>query len=117
MKVQEQYCHDILARIEKIERFTKDGEGAFMRDDRTQEAVIRCFEVIGEAVRRMDADLLAKYPHFAWHDYIGFRNILIHQCDVIRLDKIWQSVQEDIAPLKQIVQQILFDLRKDEDDR
>lgn len=59
----------------------------------------------------MDADLLAKYPNVAWHDYIGFCNILIHQYDVIRLDKIWQSIQ-----VKQIVQQILADLERAEDD-
>jgi uncharacterized protein with HEPN domain len=94
MKIQVQYCHDILARIEQIERFTRDGKDTFMADDRTQEAVIRCFEVIGEAIRRMDANLLAQYPHFAWSDYIGFRNVLIHQYDTIQIDKIWQSVEE-----------------------
>ena len=114
MKIQTQYCQDILSRIEQIERFTHDGKQAFMADDRTQEAVIRCFEVIGEAIRRMDANLLAKYSHFAWSDYIGFRNVLIHQYDMIQIDKIWQSVEEDIEPLKQIILTILADIQKDD---
>lgn len=48
------YLAHILECIEKIQRFTADGEGRFRRDAMVQDAVLRNFEVIGEAAKRLD---------------------------------------------------------------
>lgn len=113
MKNQRLYLQDILARIDQIERFTNEGEAEFMADDRTQEAVIRCFEVIGEAIKRLDLSLLAQYPTLVWHDYTGFRDVLIHQYDAIFLPKVWQAVKEDLGPLRVAVETLLENLPDD----
>ena len=47
------YLVQILERVERIEAFTADGEAAFLDDVKTQDAVIRHFEVIGEAAKRV----------------------------------------------------------------
>ena len=52
---QRAYCRDILDRIRHIESYTESGRDAFLESEFTQDAVIRCFEVIGEAVKRLDA--------------------------------------------------------------
>lgn len=83
MKSQRVYCQHILERIQQIERFTAEGETAFLADDRTQEAVIRCFEVIGEAVKRLDTTFTARYEAVSWRGFSGFRDVLIHQYDDI----------------------------------
>ena len=113
MKNQRLYLQDILMRIDQIERFTSEGEADFMADDRTQEAVIRCFEVIGEAIKRLDPALLAQYPYLVWHDYTGFRDVLIHQYDAIFLPKVWQAVKDDLTPLRTAVETLLKNLPDD----
>lgn len=116
MKHQRPYLDDILMRITQIERFTRSGEADFMADDRTQEAVIRCFEVIGKAIKRLDPALLALYPGLAWRDYTGFRDVLIHQYDAIMLPKVWQAVVEDIMPLRAAVEALLTALPPEDDE-
>lgn len=117
MKSQSQYCHDILHRIEQIERFTAAGEAAFLADDRTQEAVIRCFEVIGEAVKRLDPALTTQHPNIDWRAYAGFRDVLIHQYDSIQIPKIWEAVRDDLDPLKVAVSALLESLNDRENDQ
>lgn len=113
MKDQRQYCRDILARIEQIERFTFDGRDHFFADDRTQEAVIRCFEVIGEAVKRLDSRLTEQYPDLNWRAYAGFRDVLIHHYDRIQLEKVWDAAQNDLGPLAVAIRH-LVDILDDE---
>ncbi|MFQ3674193.1 MAG: HepT-like ribonuclease domain-containing protein [Aggregatilineales bacterium] len=91
MKSQRRFCTHILDRIRQIERFTAEGESAFLADDRTQEAVIRCFEGIGEAVKRLDPALTAQYPMVSWRGFAGFRDVLIHQYDDVEMDKAWEK--------------------------
>lgn len=113
-KAQRQYFIDILKRIRQIERFTAGGEDVFYSDDRTQEATIRCFEVIGEAIKRLDPSLTAQYPSVPWRGFAGMRDVLIHQYDDVQLDTIWETIHEDIPTLKEAVQALLDSL-PDED--
>jgi uncharacterized protein with HEPN domain len=53
----EAYLRHILDAIDKIERYTVDGRSAFDADDKTQDAVIRNFEIIGEAVKNLSSEL------------------------------------------------------------
>ena len=93
---QRAYCRDILDRIRRIESYTASGRDAFLESEFIQDAVIRCFEVIGEAVKRLDEDLIEQAPHIAWRDFTGFRNMLIHQYHRIKLDLVWDFAQEDL---------------------
>jgi uncharacterized protein with HEPN domain len=103
-------CRDLLARIAMIRAFTAEGRDLFLKSVVTQEAVIRCFEVIGEAIKRMDQDLLTPYPEVPWSDFTGFRNFLIHQYDKIELPLVWDVIERDLPPLQEAVQQILAEL-------
>lgn len=104
MKDNRLYLLDILNRIERIERalIGKD-EHYFMNDEVTQDAIIRNFEVIGEAIKRLSPQITQQSAHVRWKDFAGFRDILIHQYDIIRLDIVWQAILVDIPVLKQAV--------------
>lgn len=117
MKSQRVYCQHILERIQQIERFTAEGETAFLADDRTQEAVIRCFEVIGEAVKRLDTTFTARYEAVSWRGFSGFRDVLIHQYDDIDMEKVWETVRDDLTPLKTAIEDLLATLSDDEGER
>ncbi len=56
------YLAQILERLERIMEFTAEGKEAFFRDERTQDAVIRNFEVIGEAAKRIPGEYRGKHP-------------------------------------------------------
>ncbi len=53
MKTQQEYLHDLMDYLKRVQRFTAAGEAAFMADEKTQFAVIRAYEVIGEIVKRL----------------------------------------------------------------
>jgi len=72
----------------------------FGKDDKTQFAVIRCFEIIGEATKRLPEELLQSAPHIPWKVMAGMRDRLIHGYDSINIPLIWRTIQNDIPVLK-----------------
>lgn len=104
------YFRDILDRIRRIEAYTAGGRDAFLASELLQDGVIRSFEVIGEVVKRTDPTLLEQHADVAWSDFAGFRDILIHQYDRVRVDLVWRFTQEDLPALKLAVAALLMEL-------
>lgn len=101
------YLNDILKRIEMIERFTKAGEDAFLMSELIQEGVIRCFEVIGEAVKRLDPERLTAFPSVPWRKVAGFRDVLIHNYNDINIERVWDTVVIGLPPLREAIEALL----------
>jgi len=75
-------------------------EDEYAADIKTQSAVERQFEIIGEALNRIkniNAELLAKVDN--WREIIGFRNVIAHGYDVVENEIVWDSITKDIPPL------------------
>lgn len=63
----------------KIKRYTKGMDyDSFLIDDKTIDAIVRNFEIIGEAANRIDEDFKLKNPELAWDRLRGFRNRIFH---------------------------------------
>ena len=103
MKSDRLYLQDILQYIGKVERYAEVGREAFLTDELRQDAVIRCFEVIGEAIKRVPDDLKQQQPHVEWRAFAGFRDVLIHQYDKVDMGQVWETIQSDLPVLKQAV--------------
>lgn len=116
MKVQSVYLRDILQRIDLIAEFTQPGQEDFLQSSKTQESTIRCFEVIGEIIKRLDAELLEHQPQIQWRRFAGFRDVLIHQYNMIDLETVWDIVQHDLPALKTAVQALLDGLTEEQAD-
>ncbi len=114
VKDQVVYLSEILERIRRIEEFTKEGRAAFSQSILLQDAVIRSFEVIGEAVKRLSPDVTTQYSSVPWRQIAGFRDVLIHQYDDIDIDEVWDVVEKHLPPLKRAVEALLKGL-EDED--
>jgi uncharacterized protein with HEPN domain len=110
-----QYVDDLLKNVQAIEQFTSDGYDAFMEDIRTQYAVMRAYEIIGEITKRLPADVLARYPTVRWRDISGFRDVLIHRYNEVKLSRVWQAV-EDLPTLRAAVEAMLRDLETEAGD-
>ncbi len=66
------YIKDILENMEKAERFIKgmDLEG-FKNDEKTNYAIVRCIEIIGEATKQIPVEIRQKYSGIPWRDMAG----------------------------------------------
>lgn len=108
MRSQQQYLEDILAHVEAAERFVQgmDFED-FCTDDKTNFAVVRAFEVIGEAVKNLDPSLTALLPEIPWKEFAGLRDVLIHAYHRVLLSMVWDSIFQDLRPLKSAVAELL----------
>lgn len=94
MKYAREYLLDMLIYIGKIEHFTAEGRIAFYADERTQLAVIRCYEVIGEIAKRLPDELLQEQASIPWKRIKGFRDFLAHHYLEVTLDIVWQAIAE-----------------------
>jgi len=78
----------VLEAAERILRYTSGGRTRYDAETLIQDAVIRNFEVMGEAAKRIPEEARARYPSIPWRALAGFRDILIHQYEGISLDRI-----------------------------
>jgi uncharacterized protein with HEPN domain len=65
-----------------------------LQDEKTQDAVIRNLEIIGEAATKLSPELKAKYDEIPWGDIAGMRNRLIHGYFEVNLDIVWSTVEK-----------------------
>ena len=101
------YLAQILERIDRILEYTAKGKEAFFADGKTQDAVIRNFEVIGEAAKRISGDYREKHPLIPWRALSGFRDVLIHQYEGVSVAEIWQIIERDLETLREAIIKIL----------
>jgi len=102
------YLSDILDSGAAILEFVKGlSFEKFCNDRKTYSAVIREFEVIGEAVGKCFEELKRKHPHVEWQDIKDFRNLLIHEYFGVDPEIVWNIVQDDLPVLIDAVREIL----------
>jgi len=94
------YLCDILNAAPAIQRFVAGvTRKEFFANEEKHEAVIRKFEIIGEATKRLSADTRAKLPGIPWHLAAGMRDVLIHDYDDVNLSEVWDATHQDLPEL------------------
>jgi uncharacterized protein with HEPN domain len=84
---------------------------AFLGDTKTQDAVVRNLEIIGEATKNLSAELRAKYPDIPWRSMAGVRDRLIHDYFGVNLDIVWHIVTVELPDVASRIEEILRDER------
>jgi len=79
----------------------------FMKDTKTQDAVVRNLEIIGEAAKNMSDDLKNRYPKMPWKDFARVRDKLIHFYFGVNLDVVWDIVKNELPPAFKSIKSIL----------
>jgi uncharacterized protein with HEPN domain len=102
------YLQDIQDAINDIENFTANlTYEQFIQDRKTLNAVVRSIEIIGEAAKQLPEPLKAKNNELPWKEIVGMRDKLIHAYFGMDTEIIWQTVKENIPPLKRTIHKIL----------
>jgi len=102
------YLSDIREAIQRIVTYTA-GQTCeqFMQDSKTQDAVVRNLEVIGEATKNLSARLRKMYPQIPWKNLAGVRDKMIHHYFGINYEIVWTIAQEDLPGLLPLIEDIL----------
>jgi len=91
---------DMLESASKVLAYTKDyNYEKFINDDRTVDAVIRNFEIIGEAANKIDPDFKLEAPQLEWNKLRGFRNRIVYDYFGIDYEIVWTIIENDINEL------------------
>lgn len=104
------FLSDIQEAVRRIKAYTSPMTyERFLADVKTQDAVIRNLEIIGEATRGLSAQLRSKYPDVPWKGMAGVRDRLIHHYFGVNLDIVWDIVEIELPLLESQIEEILQD--------
>lgn len=105
------YLKDILKNIEYAENFTKDFTYSdFCNDEKTQYAVIRSIEIIGEAAKKIPAEIRDKYSTIPFKEMSGMRDKLIHFYFGVNLTLIWKAITEEFPSFKSSLSDLINEI-------
>lgn len=91
---------DIKEAIDRIILYTSSMEyDDFLHDYKTQDAVIRNIEILGEAAKLLSDETKEKYPNIPWKDIAGTRDKLIHDYFGVNIDIVWYIAKNEILSL------------------
>ncbi|MBW4440406.1 MAG: DUF86 domain-containing protein [Plectolyngbya sp. WJT66-NPBG17] len=93
--------------IARIEEYTSEGREAFEASTLIQDAVVRNFQVIGDATKNLSSEIKQAYPDVPWRRMAGFRDVLVH--DYLRIDFniVWEIIEIEIPNFKPQILEIL----------
>lgn len=102
------YLEDIAEAIRKIDKYTRGmSKQRFLSDEKSIDAVVRNFAVIGEAVTHLPKEIKAAHPDIAWKEIIGLRNKVVHEYFGVDEEILWKTVQEDLPVFKKQIKKLL----------
>ncbi len=99
---------DIAAAARLALEFTQGLDAAqFLRDQKTQSAVLHQLLVMGEAVKRLSSSFKDAHPALPWRLMSGMRDVVIHEYNDVDLDQVWQVLRRDLPDLLRMLEPLL----------
>lgn len=102
------YLYDIWEAMDRILSYTsKLDYDQFMEDKKTQDAVLRNLQVMGEATKKLSIELREVYPHIPWREIAGMRDKVVHEYFGINYEIVWAVASRDIPDVFPRIETIL----------
>ena len=111
MKDDRLYLIHIWECIQRIESYAVEGKSAFAASNMMQDAIIRNFEIIGEATKHLSPELRQSHPEIQWRGLAGFRDVLVHNYMGVDLDEIWNIIENELPQINSSLKAVLVELR------
>lgn len=108
------YIKDILAAVDSIQSFVAGMTfEEFQADDKTVSAVVRKFEIIGEATKHVPDETRDQYLNVPWKAMAGMRDRLIHFYFGVDMLIVWKTIHEHLPALREALNTIIEQQSKD----
>jgi uncharacterized protein with HEPN domain len=99
---------DIIEAIDSILEYTSDiSIERFLADKKTKDAVVRNFEIIGEAANKLSKGIKESNQPIDWAGLIGFRNVIVHDYFGIDYDVVWNIKTNNLPKLKKDIHHLI----------
>lgn len=100
---------DILSAVARVRKYVEGYDfAAFTADEKTQDAVIRNLEVIGEAARALPDAVKGQAAEVEWRKLVGLRNLLIHQYFGVNLFIVWDIVANKLDGVAEACERLMM---------
>lgn len=107
MKDDRSYLLHIRDAISRIKSYTEAGRDSFLKDTKTQDAVVRNLAIVGEAAKRLSQELKDRHPEVPWKQIAGMRDRVIHNYIEVNLEIVWDTVERGVPELEATVAKML----------
>lgn len=107
MRSDDDYFGDIMECISRIENYTAAGQEVFLTSQIIQDAVIRNFEIIGEATKRLSLAFKQANPNVPCRRIAGLHDVLIHDSIYVDNHEVWNIIKQSLPDFKRKISEIL----------
>lgn len=111
MKDDRVFLGHIRDAISDIREYASVGHEGFVAERMRQDAIVRKFEIIGEAVKQLSEATKAKRPDIQWRQIAGMRDRLMHGYFGVDLDLVWATIERDLPALNDALTELLAERR------
>jgi uncharacterized protein with HEPN domain len=94
------YLEDMVECVRRVAEIVGEGQAAFAASWRSQDALIRNLELIGEAAKSLSPAFRAGNADLPWREMGRFRDLAIHHYFDVRLDIVWSIAEQSVPPLQ-----------------
>ena len=105
------YVLHVRDALRQILEYAKEGRDFFQRDKKTQDAIIRQFQVLGEAAKKLSTPFRKSYADIPWKEMSGMRDKMIHEYFGIDLDLVWDVVEKELPTLQKKIEKLLNEIK------
>src|SRR3989338_7850579 len=110
MKDDRLYLIHVLECIERIETYTHENIENFVKDIKTQDAVLRNLHTLTESAQHISKKLKSQYPHVEWREISGFRNVVVHDYLGVDIEQVLRIIEKDLPSLKEKIKIIIDEM-------
>ena len=112
-RTDKEYLLDISEAIKRIELYVENLDYQnFLKDIKTQDAVLRNIEIIGEAVKKLSRNLKIERKNIQWKEIAGMRDKVIHFYFGVNWDIVWKTMKDKLPKIEEHIEKLLNNLDK-----